>query len=107
MLEEEPQSRLITRAVGNFCDRSDLLRAWAEILANIDAPGPKGFDPAGPEAPNQHQNDASGPKAEHNCQNWTDPDADQGVYHTQSDQQKKLNKGHRVFVADRPHVFVV
>ena len=70
--------------VVNFCDRSDLLRAWAEVLADIDAPGPKGFDPAGPEAPDEHQNDASGPKAENNCQNKTDPGTDQGEHHTQS-----------------------
>ena len=51
----------------------------------VDAPDPKGFDPAGPEAPDRNQNDPSGPKAETNYQNWTDPDTDQGENHTQSD----------------------
>ena len=72
------------------------------VLAVVDAPCPKGFDPAGPETHAYHQLGANGSNAENYCQGWIDAGPDQGGHQTQSDQQKKLPEGYRVFVAD-PH----
>ena len=78
----------INQSPTNFA-RSDGLGRESVVLAYVDTPVPKAFDPAGPEVTDHHQNGANGPDAENQSQGWIDPDPDQGQHHPQSDQQKK------------------
>ena len=81
---------------------SNRLTAHTPVLAVVEAPRLKSFDPAGPETHAYHQPGANGSNAENYYQGWIGPGLDQGEHHTQSDQQKKLPEGYRVFVA-APH----
>ena len=85
-----------------FFDGAGDLLTESAVLANADAPGPKGIDPAGPEATDHHQKGANGPNTENHCQVWTDSDTDQGVHPNQCEQHKKWTEGYRVFLDD-PH----
>ena len=62
----------------NIFDLSDGLGRESVGLVYVDTPGPKGFDPAGPEVTDYHQKGANGPNAVNHCQGWIDPDPDKG-----------------------------
>ena len=86
-----------------ICNR---LMAHMPVLAVVDAPRPKGFDPAEPEVTDHHQKGVNGSNAENYCQGWIDPGPDKGEHHTQSDQQKKLPEGYRVVIGSLSPILI-